>query len=103
MPRAWYTVAATWGGMTARSFGAAPIASDEPTVWPPLTPPPASTTVQHCGQWSRPPAGLMRGSAAELAGGHYERGVEQTTVAQIFEQGTVSVVEHRAQSDRGNN
>src|SRR5437016_11655714 len=35
--------------------------SDAPITWPPLIPPPPITIDQHCGQWSRPPAGLILG------------------------------------------
>ena len=37
-------------GVVGRSVGAAPMSSDAPTTWPPLTPPPAISMVQHCGQ-----------------------------------------------------
>ena len=43
-------VAAASPGLTGRSFGYAPISSDEPTTCPPFTPPPAKSIVQHCGQ-----------------------------------------------------
>jgi len=59
--RARVLVAATAAAGTGRSFGYAPSSSDAPTTWPPFTPPPAIDIVQHCGQWSRPPAGLIFG------------------------------------------
>src|ERR1022692_8367 len=49
-------VAATSAGFVGRSFGVAPISSDAPITCPPLIPPPAIIMLQHCGQWSRPPA-----------------------------------------------
>src|SRR5258708_661746 len=61
IPRPLYMVAATSAGVVGRSFGIAPISSEAPTTWPPLMPPPAIDIVQHCGQWSRPPAGLIFG------------------------------------------
>jgi Ca2+:H+ antiporter len=61
MPRARYTEAATSAGVTGRSFGSAPVRSDEPMTCPPRTPAPANRTVQQPGQWSRPPRGLSCG------------------------------------------
>src|SRR5581483_4686424 len=49
-PSPWNTVAAISAGDVGRSFGAAPMSSDAPTTCPPLMPPPAITTDQHCGQ-----------------------------------------------------
>lgn len=41
--------------------GKAPDRIAFPITRPPFTPPPANKAVKHCGQWSRPPAGLTLG------------------------------------------
>ena len=48
-------------GRTRPRAGYAPIRSEEPYTWPPLTPPPASLTENTEPQWPRPPFPSRRG------------------------------------------
>ena len=54
-------VAIRSGADVGRSSTARPSLLVRPTAWPPLMPPPASTTDQACGKWSRPAPALMTG------------------------------------------
>ena len=71
------------------------VSSDAPTTWPPFTPPPAIDIVQHCGQWSRPPAGLIFGVRPNSPIATTSVLSSRPRLAQILEQRRVGVVEHR--------
>ena len=62
---------------------------------PPLMPPPAIDTVQHCGQWSRPPAGLIFGVRPNSPIATTIVLSSSPRLVEVFEQRRVGVVEHR--------
>src|ERR1039457_7672645 len=55
MPSSSYMLPIRSTGYTGRSFTSSPRASDAPTTWPPLNPPPATSTENNLPQCPRPP------------------------------------------------
>ena len=53
-PRWRYTVASMSWGVKGRSVGYSALAFVAPTTWPVLNPPPETSALYACGQWSRP-------------------------------------------------
>ena len=96
MPSWWYTVAARSSTPSGSLFGSAPVASlTSRRSCPVLIPPPARTTLNTFGQWSRPASLLIFGVRPNSLTDHDQRRVEQPALLEVADQRRERLVERR--------